>query len=64
MILTIFRPDGTKERRPIGYGGGKCHEATRPYEKRDVGTITVTPTDEAHHEPKQAVSEGEQVQQG
>lgn len=65
FIMTIFRPDGSKQRRPVGYGGGLCHEATKPYEKRDVpGSITVTPTEEAGQEPREAVAETEQLRQG
>ena len=36
MILTIYKPDGTFERRPIGYTGGTCNQATAPYERRDI----------------------------
>lgn len=65
MIITIFRSNGTKERKPIGYGGGLCHEATKPYEKRDVpGSMKVTPTDEAYQEPDIEVTTSEKLKQG
>lgn len=50
MIITTYRPDGTKTRQPIGYGGGLCNKATEPYEKREVGTVK-DPTPEALQEP-------------
>lgn len=63
MIFSIFFPDGRKERRPVGYGAGLCHVATRPYEKRDVpGSITKSPTEEAFQEPAdEAVQTGEKL---
>jgi hypothetical protein len=64
MIVTTYKPDGTKERRPIGYGGGLCHEATRPYEKREVpGSVTKTPTAEACQEPAAEVAEQEKLEE-
>jgi hypothetical protein len=36
MIITIYKPDGTKERRPIGYTGGTCNTATAPYEALEI----------------------------
>jgi hypothetical protein len=52
MIVTIYNPDGTKLRQPVGYGGGVCHEATRPYERREIpGQTRKFPTEEACQEP-------------
>jgi hypothetical protein len=66
MIITIFHTDGSKERRPLGYGGGLCHAATAPYEKYDVpGTITTTPTNEAYEQPVVSTTgETERLKQG
>lgn len=48
MIITTYRPDGTKERKPIGYTGGACNIATAPYERLDVpGSVLKTPTGDA-----------------
>lgn len=48
MIVTIYKADGTKTRQPQGYGSGLCHEATAPYEQREIaGQVTKTPTAEA-----------------
>lgn len=48
MIVTIFHKDGRKERRPIGYTGNSCNEATAPYEVRDLSNqVTKTPTTDA-----------------
>jgi hypothetical protein len=47
MIITIYRPDGTKERRPIGYTGGACDEATKPYEEAEGGKVTKVATGDA-----------------
>lgn len=48
MIVTIYKPDGTKERKAIGYTGGSCNQATAPYEAREAPGATVkTATDEA-----------------
>ena len=56
MILTIFRPDGTVERRPLGYSGGLCEQATAPYERKEVPGVAVkTPTQEAFEEPVKAL---------
>jgi hypothetical protein len=65
MIITIYRPNGTKKRTPQGYGGGLCHQATKPYEKREVpGSVTLTPTYEAYQEPAvEAVETSEQIKQ-
>ena len=52
MIIEIYNPDGTKERKPVGYAGGMCHVATAPYEKREVpGSMRIVPTDEACQQP-------------
>lgn len=52
MIVTIYHKDGRKERKPVGYGGGVCHQATAPYEKREIkGQMKLTPTPEAFQEP-------------
>lgn len=64
MIITTYRPDGTKERRPVGYGGKLCHQATLPYEQREApGTTKKTTTPEAFEDPREGakVSESEQV---
>lgn len=51
MIITIYHKDGRKERRPIGYSGEQCHQATAPYEVRErPGKATKTPTPEAYTE--------------
>ena len=48
MIITIFHKDGRKERKPLGYGGGLCNEATLPYERYDLpGQVTKVVTGEA-----------------
>jgi hypothetical protein len=47
MLITIYKPDGTKERKAVGYAGGACHQATAPYEAREVPGAVKTPTDEA-----------------
>lgn len=36
MIMTTFKPDGSKVREPHGYAGGACNRATEPYERFDV----------------------------
>lgn len=52
MIISFYRKDGTKERRPVGYGGGLCSVATAPYEAREIpGQMRKTPTPEANMEP-------------
>ena len=52
MIVTIYKPNGTKERRPMGYGGGLCNKATAPYEAREIfGQTDKDPTPEALQEP-------------
>jgi hypothetical protein len=51
-IKTVYRTDGTKERTPVGYGGGLCHAAAKPYEKREANFRTdMTPTPEALQDP-------------
>lgn len=66
MIVTIFKPNGEKVRRPVGYGGGLCHAATAPYDRYDVpGTIEITPTQEAYQEPAvESTAVEEQLKQG
>lgn len=64
MILTIYNPDGTTTKQPIGYGGGLCHAATKPYEKYDIpGTVTKKPTPEASQPPAKAARAEEQEKQ-
>jgi hypothetical protein len=65
-VITIYHPNGKIERHPVGYSGGKCHEATKPYEKYDIpGTMETKPTDEAYREPvvKQVEVEEEKIRQ-
>ena len=66
MIFTIFFPDGRKERRPVGYGGGLCEKATAPYEKRDVpNAAQKSQTAEALEPPAvREVTESEMEHQG
>lgn len=59
-IKTVYRVDGSIQRQPVGYGGGLCHEATKPYEKRNLGNIKKTPTDEACDPPAVATTHEEQ----
>jgi hypothetical protein len=63
FIVTTYKADGTKERRPQGYGGGLCHQATAPYEKREVDTRK-SPTDEADQDPVVRVEERQRERQG
>lgn len=46
-IKTIYKPDGTMIKTPVGYGGTLCHAATAPYADRHGGLGAVTPTAEA-----------------
>lgn len=62
-IITIYTPDGKKTRTPVGYGGELCHEATKPYEKREVGTKK-TPTPDADDEPAVREVISEKARQG
>ena len=56
MIVTIYGADGTKQRRPVGYAGGQCNQATLPYEAREIkGQTKKTPTPEADLEPEEQV---------
>lgn len=64
MIITVYKPDGTKERRPVGYGGGLCNTATLPYERREKGRNTKTPTDEACLDPVVQETTSEEVKIG
>jgi len=58
MILNFYHRNGKKERRPLGYGGGLCHEATKPYERREIpGQMRNTPTPEAYQEPADTTGE-------
>lgn len=62
MIVTIYNTDGTKKRIPVGYGGGVCHAATLPYEKREVpGSVKKSPTPEAYEDPENVVSVAQQA---
>jgi hypothetical protein len=61
MILTIFRPDGSMERRAIGYAGGACDVATAPYEKYDMPGVTRTPTHEANLSAAEAATTAEKA---
>lgn len=45
-IVTVYRPDGTMVKTPVGLGGDLCHKATEPYMKRQ-GHFESTPTPEA-----------------
>lgn len=59
MIFTTYDSTGRKERRPVGFTGGACHEATRPYEEREVpGKVEKTPTDDACETVVQTVNQG------
>jgi hypothetical protein len=62
VIITFYRPDGRKERRPSGYTGQNCHTATAPYEKRELG-LTKTPTADADRVPEVEVSNQERIGQ-
>ena len=55
MVVTEYKPDGTKVRRPIGYKGGQCSKATEPYEAREIqGQTQKAPTPDAYEcEPVQ-----------
>lgn len=54
MIVTIYKPDGSKTRQVTGRAGGTCHTATAPYEVREVpGSVVKTPTADACREPGQ-----------
>lgn len=47
MIITTYTPDGKKIRKPMGYAGGQCSQATAPYEEREIkGQTKKTLTDE------------------
>jgi hypothetical protein len=59
MIVTVYKPDGSKERRPVGYAGGACNEATAPYERREIGGDK-TPTADACLDPAVARAEEHQ----
>lgn len=49
MIITVYGADGTKERKPQGYAGGQCHQATQPYERREIpGSMHKSATPEAN----------------
>lgn len=66
MIITTYRPDGTKERRLVGYGGGLCQTASAPYERREApGTTKKTPTAEAQCDPVvgEKVTESDKLRQ-
>lgn len=64
MIVTMYTKDGTKERRPVGYAGGLCNEATKPYEAREIkGQVRKTPTGEACLDPVPTESVIEEVAQ-
>ena len=65
MIVTIYKPDGTIERRPIGYAGGTCNVATAPYERRDVrGSMTKQMTSDACLPEQDQVVEEQQPLRG
>lgn len=48
MIITIYDAEGGKTRKPIGYAGGTCNDATLPYEAKEIkGQSVKTPTNDA-----------------
>lgn len=58
LIFTTYDKTGRKERRPVGFTGGACHEATRPYEEREVpGSVEKIPTDDACATVQETVKE-------
>lgn len=63
-ILTVYGPDGKKVRKPVGFKGGTCSIATKPYEEREIsGQSVKTLTPEAF-ECDNAVSVEEKINVG
>lgn len=50
-IRTVYKPDGSMVKEPIGYGGDLCHKAVAPYAASHGGLGDITPTAEANDPP-------------
>lgn len=61
-IITIYRADGTIEKKAEGFGGTLCKAATSPYAKRQNFQFD-TPTSEAG-EPPVKIEQLERVRSG
>lgn len=64
VIVTVYRPDGTMIKQPVGFGGQLCHVAAQPYARRQGGLGDVVPTAEAQDPPylaREAEREGERA---
>lgn len=61
-IITTFKPDGTKTRRPVGTSGEQCNVATAPYEAFDIpGQVKKTLTADFDRTPECGTVEQQQT---
>ncbi len=65
FIITTYTPDGKKIRKPVGYVGGQCGAATKPYEDREIrGQTKKSATPEAYQPEPSPVEVDEKTKIG